>query len=205
MRDKAPASKTSLSLRRIIYGVGNNDATYTVNPTVNGKVIVCKLYASWSNMLQRCYSPSYQKKHPAYIGCTVTSEWLYFSVFRLWMEKQDWKNKSLDKDILKQGNKIYSPKTCLFVTSNINKLLLDNKMNRGLHPVGVYFSKSNNKFIARLNINGKQKHLGCFSNPEEAHEVYKTAKYNLISMVALQQIEPLKTALLNYKIEGIKS
>ena len=31
--------------------------------------------------------------------------------------------KCLDKDILVQGNKVYSPNTCIFVTNDINVLL----------------------------------------------------------------------------------
>jgi len=182
MRDK--------NKRKQLFGVATNDADYYVRPIINGKPVVCPYYQKWHS------------KHPTYTGCTVCDEWLIFSYFKSWMERQDWIGKELDKDILAQGNGHYSPETCLFVSHAINSLLNDNKAKRGLYPVGVSFKKQNNKFQAYIKINGIKKHLGLFSTPELAYKAYKTAKYELIKQVALQQEEPLRSALLNYKIEG---
>jgi hypothetical protein len=41
---------------------------------------------------------------------------------------------------------------------------------------GVSFFKSNKKFRARINVNGKSKFLGHFDTAEEAHEVRKIAE-----------------------------
>ena len=116
------------------------------------------------------------------------------------MVKQDWKGNALDKDILIQGNKEYSSDTCLFVTSAINNLLTDHKSKRGQHPQGVDFNKNLKKYRARVNVDGKQNHLGYFYTAKEAFEVYKVFKKKVIDSIALQQKEPLKSALLNYKI-----
>jgi len=45
---------------------------------------------------------------------------------------------------------------------------------------GVCWDKKNNKWRARIKINGKQKHLGYFDNEEEACEAYKK-KYEEIN------------------------
>lgn len=42
--------------------------------------------------------------------------------------------------------------------------------------LGVGFHKREQKYIAKIQINGKKKHLGYFTNPKEAHEAYLTAK-----------------------------
>lgn len=42
--------------------------------------------------------------------------------------------------------------------------------------MGVYFDKVRNKFVATISINGKNKNLGRFKTPEEAHQVYLEAK-----------------------------
>ena len=42
--------------------------------------------------------------------------------------------------------------------------------------VGTYFSKSNNKWAAHININGKRKFLGYFLTQEEAIAARKTAE-----------------------------
>lgn len=185
----------------LVYGVGTNDADYKVsriNP--NGKQSLCPFYAKWRGMLSRCYSEHEQKRHPTYNDCSVCYEWLKFSSFKSWMIKQDWKGKELDKDILTQGNKVYSPETCLFVDSKINKLLNNHKAKKGTHPQGVHFSTKAKKFKAIVNANGDNIYLGLFSSSRLAFEAYKTEKYKIISDVALQQTEPLKSALLNYKI-----
>ncbi len=117
------------------------------------------------------------------------------------MEKQDWQGKDLDKDILFHGNKVYSAMACVFVSSEINKLLNSNDSARGEYKLGVYFKKENNKFLARCSDGaGKRIHLDYYKNEDEAHEAYKKYKYKLISDIASQQTEPLKSAMLNHVI-----
>lgn len=194
------AGKNSLSNRKPIYGVGINDADYITQATIDGKRVRCPFNSVWHNMIKRCYSDVSQKERPTYKGCTVCNEWLTFSDFKLWMIKQDWKGKSLDKDILIQGNKIYSPDRCVFVTQEMNCLLLDNKAIRGTLPIGVSLFKRDGNYHSQIKINGINVHLGYHDTPELAHKAYKVAKYAHIKEIALQQTEPLRSALLKYKI-----
>lgn len=127
--------------KKLVRGVGINDAGYATQKfeTVsyaNGKrkrkkVWVCPYYRAWENMLSRCYSAKYQERQPAYIGCTVSEEWLTFSNFKAWMEKQEWEGKQLSKDLLFEGNKVYSAENCVFVTRAVNNLTTDSKASRG--------------------------------------------------------------------------
>ena len=96
------------------------------------------------------------------------------------MEKQDWEGKDLDKDIKIPGNKIYSPETCLFVSSEINKLLNQNSVARGKYPIGVHTNQAGNRFVAACKANGKTNSLGTFSTAEEAHSAYKAFKKQII-------------------------
>ena len=180
-----PASKVSLTARKLLFGVGINDACYMVYFTnKHDKKLRCPYYVAWASMLKRCYSVSFLKNNPTYIGCSTTASWLTFSNFRLWMEKQNWKGKQLDKDILINGNKIYSPSACLFVEQSINNLLCDRARARGIYPQGVSLCKKSNLILSGCSVNGKRKHLGCFNTPEEAHEVYKQFKSKHILEVA---------------------
>lgn len=84
------------------------------------KGIITEAYLVWRNMLQRCYSETFQKKRPTYKGCSVASEWHNFQVFALWFNENYIKGYNIDKDIKINGNKVYSPETCLFVTTAEN-------------------------------------------------------------------------------------
>ena len=184
---------------KLIYGVGINDADYAVGPKINGKQLWCPFYKTWHRMIMRCYSVKSLKAKPGYLNCSVDDKWLVFSNFKLWMEVQDWKGKHLDKDLLIQGNKVYGPLSCMFVGAEINSLLNEQLNKRGFHPRGVKFQSG--KYQSQCKANGLHVYLGCYNTPEEAHEAYKAFKYNHIAKIASQQIEPLRTALLNYVIE----
>jgi len=195
-----PVNKRSPPHTRLIHGVGINDANYIVRHIVNGKELFCPYYRRWVDVLARCYSKKEHERYPSYIECYACDDWLTFSSFKEWMKKQDWKGKYLDKDLLIQGNKEYSSDTCLFVTCAINNLLLDRKLKRGRYPQGVDFCKALEKYRARVRVGGKARHIGYFDTTKEAFDAYKARKYKIIKDVANKQDEPLKSALLNYKI-----
>lgn len=158
-----------------IFGVGINDADYTVTPVIDGVRVFCPFYTKWHSMLRRCYSLKALTDRPTYQGCVVCDAWLVFSNFKTWMEKQDWKGKTLDKDFFGDGS-IYSPSTCCFVELWLNTLFNARAALRGLYPIGVSKDHRINRFQAQLQINGRIKYLGLFDTPKEASIAYKKAK-----------------------------
>ena len=125
--------------RSSIQGVGINDLPYNVviNDTINGKttqVWMCQFYRVWKSMLTRCYSPKFHMDHQSYIDCQVVEEWHSANEFKLWMEKQTWEGNDLDKDLLVEGNKIYSPDTCVFISHTVNAFVND---SRSIRPMNV--------------------------------------------------------------------
>lgn len=181
--------------KKLVCGVGVNDSI----SAIKGKGWSCPFYQRWRQMLNRCYSEAYQVRFPSYKGCSVCYEWLTFSNFKLWMKKQDWKGKQLDKDILNKGNKVYSPSKCIFIPQELNKLLTDRKANRGKYPIGVH--KIGVNYRASCKKNGKAINIGAFSTAKEAFIAYKDFKLKLIRSIAEKQDEPLKSALLRVKID----
>lgn len=162
-----------------------------------------KVYKTWNHMLERGYSDKCQKNNPTYISCTVASEWQCFQNFANWSEENYIEGFHLDKDILKKGNKIYSPETCCFVPIEINSLFTSCKKVRGKYPIGV--TKKGNKYEARVNKNGDRESQGLFDTPEEAFQAYKIAKEEYIKEVADkwrgQITEPCYEAMYNYQVE----
>lgn len=156
-----PVNKRALSCRKLVYGVGINDADYMTNMiTTEGKQITCPYYQKWIDILQRTHSEKYFIRYPTYRGCSVCDEWLLFSRFRSWMESQDWEGKCLDKDVIKPGNKIYSPDNCVFVSQHVNLILTTRKRFRGSLPIGVHINKD--KFGSALCVNKQPVNLGTY-------------------------------------------
>ena len=199
-----------LSTPRLVYGVGINDADYAVEKKeeigyVNGKrkwkrVWYCPYYRAWVSMLARCYSENLQDRYPTYKGCSVSEEWLRFSNFRRWMEKQDWEGKQLDKDLLLEGNKVYSAEACVFVTQTVNSFTIGCGSARGEWLIGVYWNKEKNKFKSgcRNPFTKKQEHLGYFTCEQEAHEAWIKRKLELAyELAAIQTDERVAKALIS--------
>lgn len=158
-----------------------------------------KAYSTWASMLNRCYSPKVHAKRPTYIDCSVTPEWHNFQNFAVWFYENYKEGLHLDKDILVQGNKVYAPEKCMFVTKEINNLLLDSTSRRGEYKRGV--TKYQNRYKAQYNDSNKKKtHIGMFTTEQEAHEAYIEYKYALIKQVADKQTEPLKSSLLKWRL-----
>ena len=176
---------------RLVQGVGINDADYVTEKkeTINGKYVrvwICPFYRTWTNMLERCYSEKYHQRQPTYKGCKVCDEWLIFSNFKKWMEQQDWEGKQLDKDLLVEGNKVYSPNTCIFVDHKINSFVIDRAASRGEYMIGVHWDKYANKFIAQCGnpFTSKPEYLGLFADELEAHLTWKARKHKLACQLA---------------------
>ena len=187
--------------RKLVCGVGVNDADYTVYPRVNGKLVMCPIYRAWASMLLRCYSSKYLCRNPTYIGCIACDEWLTFSNFKKWMERQDYEGKQLDKDIIVSGNKIYSPDTCVFVSNAVNALLNDNGAQRGKYKQGVRRNKHRNKFRSEISICGSTKSVGSYDTEQEAYAAYVAAKSAYIREVADTQEPRVRAGLYRHAAE----
>lgn len=185
----------------LVHGVGINDANYSVRPSVIGKRPQCAFYSRWERMLFRCYGDPALIKRPTYKGCTVCDEWLVFSNFKSWMEKQSWEGKVIDKDIIVSGNKIYSPDTCALVDQKTNLFVTDRGAKRGDFLIGVGYIKSSGKFAARCGnpFTGVQEYLGCFSLEIEAHEAWRSRKHELSQALAMIQEDKRVAAALLVK------
>lgn len=185
---------------RILFGVGINDANYVTETRLiirddKGKKIGskrvwrCEIFERWANMLYRCYSKDSKLKNPTYSGVvTLCAEWLKFSNFKRWVVSQAYTGMELDKDILIQGNKEYSPVACAFVPSYINCMLTLHGNARGEWPIGVHkaglsprqVNISQNPFIATISIGGKKMTVGRRRTPSEAHQIWQLTKADAI-------------------------
>lgn len=186
--------------RNLIYGVGLNDATYKTQYKVDGKVVRCPYYVTWSAMLRRCYSEKFKLSKPTYNDCCVCEDWKVFSVFKSWMIKQDWQGNQLDKDILRKGNKVYSPEFCVFVPALINSFFIANDANRGELPIGVSWCDYHMKYKSSCSnpFTKKGDSLGFFDSPHEAHKAWMKRKHeHAVRLAETVNDERVASALIN--------
>lgn len=170
---------------------------------VNGKTT--KTYKTWKNMLKRCYCPKTQSNNRSYIGCSVHEDWHNFQSFAEWFDDQykedGWQ---LDKDLLVEGNKIYSPSTCSLIPRQINTLLIKPIRAKDL-PVGV--SRKKLLYQSQLSVCGKNIALGLYGTAIEAFTAYKTAKETYISDIANKYREVIAAnvyeSLINYTVTPV--
>lgn len=189
--------------RTLAYGIGYYDCEQSVFASEKD----IKSYDCWRGMFVRCYSNKHHKKAPTYIGCSVCNEWHLFSNFKKWFDENYKEGMALDKDILIQGNKIYGPDTCCFVPQHINNLLTDHRSARGKYKMGVIYNERLNKFLARISINGRTSHVGCYLTEDEAFTAYSIAKKGIIAQTAKKAFDEglissrVYEALLKYEIK----
>ena len=190
-------------MTKLVFGVGVNDLGYRTQvyeyvtkdggKRIKKLVFLCKYYAVWGSMLQRCYSEKFLESNPSYIGTSVCSEWLYATEFKKWMEQQDWQGKCLDKDIIVPGSKLYSPETCAFVLQATNNFVIARNASRGDYPIGVSLDTRTGRYQARCGNpfhRREQESLGYFSTPQAAHEAWRKRKHELAQLVAAKESDP---------------
>ena len=96
-------------------------------------------HKSWSRMMERCYSENCQRKKPTYKGCYVLDEWHNFQNFAKWHEEnypKDGNPYQLDKDIKVDGNKVYGPDFCMYVTADENSIKAHARNASYINPNG---------------------------------------------------------------------
>lgn len=133
-------------LKRSVYGIG-----YFGVGEYKG-LNNCKRYNAWRHMLCRCYAETSSIAYPTYADCIVCDEWHNYQVFSKWFEENYIEGCELDKDLLVDGNKVYGPDTCTFVSHFDNSQKAKAKAHRLVSPEGnsveVYnvnrFSRDNN-------------------------------------------------------------
>ena len=163
---------------------------YPYHPSVYGKGYLGQgeykpktyAYNVWSNIIARCYDKKVHIKLPTYKYATVCEEWHNFQNFAKWHEENYVEGWHIDKDLLSGDNKIYSPETCLYIPVSLNSFMTNVQLNNTSGETGVSWNKKHKKWKATISIDNKQKHLGCFSNKQDAVRAYKAERNALSSM-----------------------
>ena len=135
-------------------------------------------YRLWKDMMERCYSEKSFIENPTYIDVTVCAEWHNFNTFAKWFDEKASCYKEgyhLDKDLLSENTKVYSPSTCIFIPQALNNFLTNTKVTNTSGYIGVSWHKRRNKWHSEISHpkTGKRTSLGYFMDIKEASKAYQ--------------------------------
>lgn len=169
--ENTPRSKTS---KKLVAGVGVNDSTFATQAKIGGKSYKHRAYDAWREMLRRCYDSSVCMQYPKYKNTEVCQEWLSFKSFYSWWKSKYIEGYQLDKDLLIENNKIYSPETCLYVPNYLNNFLSN------CENINCSFIESISKYRVQVSCFGKNKFIGNYERKEDAIHNWKLAKLKVL-------------------------
>lgn len=181
--------------KRTVLGIGYlgcNDAEATMDNYI---------YSKWFNMMQRCYDENTHKLKPYYATCTAEIEWHNFSNYREWHKENamDDRKVDLDKDVLVQGNTVYSSETCTLIPHFTNTIF----EGRGT-DTNITLNHDTGKYDVIMSVLGKKEEVGAFETEEEARQGYIDYKQDYIRDFAetCKGKVPNKTyeAMMNWKV-----
>ena len=130
-----------------------------------------RLYSTWNNMMRRCNNIR-RKDYKNYggRGISVCERWHNIENFIEDMYPSFEEGLTLDR-INVEGN--YEPDNCRWIDRNTqaqNTRKLKSTNTSGYR--GISWHKRVGKWIVRIQISNKNKHLGCFTNPEDGARAY---------------------------------
>lgn len=118
-----------------VFGVGIfGEGRFTSKTTHLG----VKIYSRWSCIIDRCYS-NRNKNNYVYNECTVCDEWLNFQNFAEWFVKnypKDGNVYEVDKDKILNGNNLYCPELCTFISHKENTIIAKARLFIAKSPNG---------------------------------------------------------------------
>lgn len=130
-------------------------------------------YNSYAAMLNRCKNPSYTNfQYWGGKGVTVCDRWV--ESFENFLE--DMGERPIGTSLNRvQGSMVYSKDTCRWDNRNVQSFDQGKYKNNTSGVTGVRVT-SDGKFIARINVDSKQIHLGSFCSLEAATKARRDAE-----------------------------
>lgn len=162
---------------------------YKRSMSIGGFSFNTRLGVLYNDMKSRCLvGGSVQRNSPHYLGTTMCDEWLGedgFDNFAQWASTQIGMYQvdergclfELDKDLLGNGSKHYSPDTCTLLSKAINVALAANG-SKG------YRKTSSGKYQVQISKFGKIVHIGMYDTIKEASAAYRKARRAYIRELA---------------------
>ena len=143
----------------------NNDSSWKVR------------YSAWRSMIARCHKLS-DSNYDKYCHCEVCEEWHNYQNYAKWYDEHIYyvgnERMHVDKDILHEGNNIYSPDNCIIVPQSINEIFHTNlgKKTKDTDLPYTIRRTSNSKY----SVTYRGHSVGIYDTIEDAENAYLKAK-----------------------------
>jgi len=158
-------------------------------------------YAAWTNMLSRCY---YDKEisrvigYKTYENSLVDESWLNFQLFAKWFTDEKKRidaimpglKLAVDSDLLKDGIKLYSEKTCCLIPAEINSSICFTLSKDG-NPKFIRKTKQG-LFTVTLSFKESNSYVKNLDSLDTAIKVYIEHKISIISNYIIKYKDVLK-------------
>jgi len=186
------------------FGVGPYKSK--LGPTTQGFANT-KEYMAWINMLSRCYYDKYIQRNTGnkvYEDAEVCDEWLNFQNFARWFTekyldiqlKEPTIKVALDKDILSEGSKLYSPETCAIIPVEINGALTGcSGVLSGKGKITCRLTKNGKYSITLTNRDGTTRGVQGLNSVEDCLSVYMEHK-----RIVLRELAEKYKHILEHKV-----
>lgn len=117
----------------------------------------------------------HQRKDSGYVSIEVDGQEIKAHRLAWFMAKGEWPQGVVDHiNGNKSDNRIENLRDATYKVNAQNKRI--HSKNNAQKLLGVCWNKAKSKWQAGISHEGKNKHLGLFETPEEAHEAYLKAK-----------------------------
>ena len=152
-------------------------------------------YIAWAGMIQRCNNP----KAPHYFnygerGITVCDRWLHsFEDFYADMGDRPSDGHSIER---KDVNGNYEPSNCVWATRFEQQRNIRVQKNNTTGVNGVTWSERLHKYIAKIRVNRKTIHLGCFKSLVDAKNARHEAEIKYWGRSYMRPNEPTEPRII---------
>ena len=127
-----------------------------------------RFYNTWYKMLSRCTNPKNSSyKNYGGRGITVCEEWLDVRNFVPWCEATHPNITGVSLDRI-DNDGAYSPENCRWATKSEQSSNQRTQNNNTSGYTGVSYYPNRNKWVVRLNFNGRKLLQKCYKTLEEA-------------------------------------
>lgn len=187
---------------RTFYGVG----CMGVGPiSTNPKSPMYKAYKAWDSMMARCHSNTHKTRHPSTTNSNCCTEWLNCQTFGSWYTSQKgWEQAGwqVDKDLMGDGQRTYSPETCVIIPPIINtalRFLNQGTRNKSGNPHGVAYLEKSGYYITDCKEYGKQgkPKTMYFRNERDAFFWFKEKKEAYLKAMAIDHKDRIEERAFN--------